>query len=131
MVGAGAVRRGGAGRSSPRRPTSTCRSWTGPGTLPVLRAAASVSTDLHDWDGENDYHRPFARIADLVFVSDTRLGERGRQGGGGAGAAHGAGHRRGGGRCYTPACHRRTCPPPPRPDRWWTPTVPGTRSRPG
>ncbi|MGA4684459.1 carbohydrate kinase family protein [Micromonospora sp. AB353] len=45
-------------------------------SLAVLRAATSVSTDLHDWDGENDYHRPFARIADLVFVSDTRLGER-------------------------------------------------------
>ncbi|WBC06969.1 carbohydrate kinase family protein [Micromonospora sp. WMMA1947] len=45
-------------------------------SLGVLRAATSVSTDLHDWDGENDYHRPFARIADLVFVSDTRLGER-------------------------------------------------------
>jgi len=45
-------------------------------SLAVLRAATSISTDLHDWDGENDYHRPFARIADLVFVSDTRLGER-------------------------------------------------------
>ncbi|MEV0002993.1 carbohydrate kinase family protein [Micromonospora sp. NPDC050980] len=44
--------------------------------LPVLRGAASLSTDLHDWDGENDYHRPFAEAADLVFVSDVRLGER-------------------------------------------------------
>lgn len=44
--------------------------------LPVLRGAASLSTDLHDWDGENDYHRPFAEAADLVFVSDVKLGER-------------------------------------------------------
>ncbi|QLQ37198.1 carbohydrate kinase family protein [Micromonospora robiginosa] len=44
--------------------------------LPVLRGAASLSTDLHDWDGDNDYHRPFAEAADLVFVSDVKLGER-------------------------------------------------------
>ncbi|GAA3772438.1 carbohydrate kinase family protein [Micromonospora maritima] len=44
--------------------------------LPVLRAATSLSTDLHDWDGDNDYHRPFAEAADLVFVSDVKLGER-------------------------------------------------------
>ncbi|GAB3068592.1 carbohydrate kinase family protein [Micromonospora schwarzwaldensis] len=44
--------------------------------LPALRGAASLSTDLHDWDGENDYHRPFAEAADLVFVSDVKLGER-------------------------------------------------------
>ncbi|WFE31472.1 carbohydrate kinase family protein [Micromonospora sp. WMMD975] len=44
--------------------------------LPVLRGGASVSTDLHDWDGENDYHRPFAEAADLVFVSGVTLGER-------------------------------------------------------
>ncbi|MFG1678186.1 carbohydrate kinase family protein [Micromonospora sp. NPDC049282] len=44
--------------------------------LPVLRGAAPVSTDLHDWDGENDYHRPFAEAADLVFVSEVKLGER-------------------------------------------------------
>ncbi|PTA47202.1 carbohydrate kinase family protein [Micromonospora sp. RP3T] len=44
--------------------------------LPTLRGAASLSTDLHDWDGENDYHRPFAEAAGLVFVSDVKLGER-------------------------------------------------------
>ncbi|MFI5832698.1 carbohydrate kinase family protein [Micromonospora sp. NPDC051300] len=44
--------------------------------LPVLRGAASLSTDLHDWDGDNDYHRPFAEAADVVFVSDVKLGER-------------------------------------------------------
>jgi len=31
----------------------------------------STSVDLHDWDGENDYHRDFAYGADLVFVSAT------------------------------------------------------------
>ncbi|MFI6820688.1 carbohydrate kinase family protein [Micromonospora sp. NPDC050187] len=46
--------------------------------LPTLRAAlpegVGVSTDLHDWDGRNPYHRPFAEVADLVFVSGVRLG---------------------------------------------------------
>jgi sugar/nucleoside kinase (ribokinase family) len=47
--------------------------------LPTLRDAlapgATVSTDLHDWDGRNDYHRPFLAPADLVFVSGVALGE--------------------------------------------------------
>ncbi len=34
-----------------------------------------VSTDLHDWDGSNPYHHPFARRADLVFLSAAALGE--------------------------------------------------------
>ena len=42
--------------------------------LPVLREAGmSLSTDLHDWDGENPYHEPFAYAADVVFLSTTRL----------------------------------------------------------
>ncbi|KXK60927.1 carbohydrate kinase [Micromonospora rosaria] len=49
-------------------------------SLPTVRAAlpggALVSTDLHDWDGVNPYHRPFADAADLVFVSGVRLGDR-------------------------------------------------------
>lgn len=48
--------------------------------LPVLRAGLAdgvrLSTDLHDWDGDNPYHRPFADAADLVFVSGVRLGDR-------------------------------------------------------
>ncbi|PZG02155.1 carbohydrate kinase family protein [Micromonospora deserti] len=48
--------------------------------LPTLRAGlaggAGLSTDLHDWDGDNPYHRPFAEVADLVFVSGVRLGDR-------------------------------------------------------
>lgn len=51
--------------------------WTLP-LLPALRAAlpdgVALSTDLHDWDGANAYHRPFAEVADLVFVSGVRLG---------------------------------------------------------
>ncbi|WP_329285964.1 adenosine kinase [Streptomyces sp. NBC_00691] len=42
--------------------------------LPLLREAGlSLSTDLHDWDGENPYHEPFAYGADIVFVSATAL----------------------------------------------------------
>ncbi|GAA2209171.1 hypothetical protein GCM10009850_046290 [Nonomuraea monospora] len=33
----------------------------------------SVSTDLHDWDGANDYHKDFAYRSDLVFLSSTAL----------------------------------------------------------
>jgi sugar/nucleoside kinase (ribokinase family) len=48
--------------------------------LPTLRAglapAAVISTDLHDWDGVNAYHRPFRSVADLVFVSGVALGDR-------------------------------------------------------
>ncbi|MGW0494261.1 PfkB family carbohydrate kinase [Streptomyces sp. NPDC003007] len=45
-------------------------------TLPVLRAAdLTISTDLHDWDGSNPYHEPFAHQADLVFLSTTALAD--------------------------------------------------------
>ncbi|MGW1057821.1 carbohydrate kinase family protein [Micromonospora rubida] len=53
--------------------------WVPP-LLPALRAGlpagVGLSTDLHDWDGDNPYHLPFADVADLVFVSGVRLGER-------------------------------------------------------
>ncbi|MFF3854723.1 carbohydrate kinase family protein [Micromonospora sp. NPDC002575] len=53
--------------------------WVPP-LLPDLRAGlpagVGLSTDLHDWDGDNPYHRPFAEAADLVFVSGVRLGDR-------------------------------------------------------
>ncbi|MFC9428163.1 carbohydrate kinase family protein [Streptomyces sp. NPDC056987] len=35
-----------------------------------------VSTDLHDWDGLDDYHREFAFRSDLVFLSAAGAGER-------------------------------------------------------
>ncbi|MFF5391912.1 adenosine kinase [Streptomyces sp. NPDC013012] len=42
--------------------------------LPLLREAGlTVSTDLHNWDGENPYHEVFAYGADIVFVSTTAL----------------------------------------------------------
>jgi sugar/nucleoside kinase (ribokinase family) len=42
--------------------------------LPDLaRADCTVSTDLHDWDGANPYHRDFAQVADLVFLSTSAL----------------------------------------------------------
>ncbi|MGC4804262.1 carbohydrate kinase family protein [Micromonospora sp. DT233] len=51
-----------------------------PARLPALRAGlpagVGLSTDLHDWDGDDPYHRPFAEAADLVFVSGVRLGDR-------------------------------------------------------
>jgi acarbose 7IV-phosphotransferase len=42
--------------------------------LPLL-GDASVSTDLHNWDGRNPYHEPFARRADIVFLSATALSD--------------------------------------------------------
>jgi acarbose 7IV-phosphotransferase len=35
-----------------------------------------VSTDLHDWDGLDDYHREFAFRSDLVFLSAAGASER-------------------------------------------------------
>ncbi|TWV30604.1 adenosine kinase [Streptomyces misionensis] len=47
--------------------------------LPVLREAGpTISTDLHDWDGANPYHEPFALGADLVFLSTTALADHER-----------------------------------------------------
>ncbi|WP_028798915.1 adenosine kinase [Streptomyces sp. 142MFCol3.1] len=45
-------------------------------TLPVLREAGlTLSTDLHNWDGDNPYHEPFAHAADVVFLSTTALAD--------------------------------------------------------
>ncbi|WP_327433648.1 adenosine kinase [Streptomyces sp. NBC_01236] len=42
--------------------------------LPALReAGVTLSTDLHDWDGANPYHEPFAHASDVVFLSATAL----------------------------------------------------------
>lgn len=44
--------------------------------LPTLRnAGVTLSTDLHNWDGTDQYHEPFALAADLVFVSTTALAD--------------------------------------------------------
>jgi sugar/nucleoside kinase (ribokinase family) len=42
----------------------------------VLAADCTVSTDLHDWDGEDEFHRDFAQCADLVFVSTSVLKDK-------------------------------------------------------
>lgn len=42
--------------------------------LPVLReTGVTLSTDLHNWDGENPYHERFALAADVVFLSVAAL----------------------------------------------------------
>lgn len=44
--------------------------------LPVLaESGVPLSTDLHDWDGENPYHEPFALAADVVFLSAAALAD--------------------------------------------------------
>ena len=42
----------------------------------VLASDCTISTDLHDWDGEDEYHRDFAQCADLVFLSTSALKEK-------------------------------------------------------
>ncbi|MGW0598657.1 adenosine kinase [Streptomyces sp. NPDC002776] len=42
--------------------------------LSLLRESGlTLSTDLHNWDGANPYHEPFALAADVVFLSTTAL----------------------------------------------------------
>ena len=42
--------------------------------LPLLReSGTTISTDLHNWDGENPYQEEFALAADIVFLSTTAL----------------------------------------------------------
>ncbi|WP_282701441.1 adenosine kinase [Streptomyces sp. CC219B] len=46
------------------------------GALPVLaESGVTISTDLHNWDGENPYHEAFALAADVVFLSATALAD--------------------------------------------------------
>ncbi|GAA6525407.1 hypothetical protein IDVR_12020 [Intrasporangium sp. DVR] len=47
--------------------------WTIHALADATAAGLSTSTDLHDWDGVADHHRPFAHGADLVFLSGSRL----------------------------------------------------------
>ncbi|WP_155370510.1 PfkB family carbohydrate kinase [Catellatospora vulcania] len=51
---------------------------THPGAFALAQLAqldVTVSTDLHNWDGENPYHEQFAAAADVVFVSAAALGD--------------------------------------------------------
>ncbi|PVG81347.1 carbohydrate kinase family protein [Nocardioides gansuensis] len=46
-------------------------SSSGPAALDAARASgATVWTDLHDYDGAAEFHRPFAEAADMVFLND-------------------------------------------------------------
>ena len=47
--------------------------WARHALADAVAAGVPTSTDLHDWDGENPYHREFARLADIVFVSGSAL----------------------------------------------------------
>ncbi|GAA3136436.1 sugar kinase [Planomonospora alba] len=40
------------------------------------RPAATISTDLHDWNGDDEHHRDFALSSGLVFLSAAALGDR-------------------------------------------------------
>ncbi|WBB92015.1 carbohydrate kinase family protein [Verrucosispora sp. WMMC514] len=42
----------------------------------LLSEGVGSSTDLHDWDGHNPYHPPFADVAELVLVSGAALDDR-------------------------------------------------------
>ncbi|MFB9903391.1 carbohydrate kinase family protein [Allokutzneria oryzae] len=50
--------------------------WARHALADAVAAGVPTSTDLHDWDGKNDYHQDFAYGADLVFVSTSALGDR-------------------------------------------------------
>jgi sugar/nucleoside kinase (ribokinase family) len=76
-------------RESDRLPDETVRALAGASrhahvsltypcafALPALReAGVTLSTDLHDWDGVNPYHEPFAYAADVVFLSTAALAD--------------------------------------------------------
>jgi sugar/nucleoside kinase (ribokinase family) len=47
--------------------------WARHALADAVAAGVTTSTDLHDWDGENAYHRAFAHGADIVFVSGSAL----------------------------------------------------------
>ncbi|MFD7446856.1 carbohydrate kinase family protein [Streptomyces sp. NPDC059909] len=42
----------------------------------IAELGVPVSTDLHDWDGVDDYHREFALRSDVVFLSAANAGAR-------------------------------------------------------
>jgi sugar/nucleoside kinase (ribokinase family) len=41
----------------------------------IAETGATVSVDLHNWDGAEPYHEPFAHAADIVFLSTEALPE--------------------------------------------------------
>jgi len=44
--------------------------------LPDARACGRpIWTDLHDFDGESEFHRPFLEAADVIFMNADRIGD--------------------------------------------------------
>lgn len=52
----------------------TINDWTRPVQQAARARGLTVSVDLHDWDGRNDYHRGFAGAADVLLLSSVALG---------------------------------------------------------
>lgn len=50
--------------------------WTRHALADAVDAGLSTSTDLHNWDGRDEYRQDFAYGADLVFLSTGALGDR-------------------------------------------------------
>jgi sugar/nucleoside kinase (ribokinase family) len=50
--------------------------WARHALRDAIDAGLTTSTDLHNWDGEEEYRRDFAYGADLVFLSTGRIGGR-------------------------------------------------------
>ena len=45
------------------------------GLIPAARATGRpIWTDIHDYDGESDFHRPFIEAADAIFMNADRIG---------------------------------------------------------
>ncbi|WP_173922566.1 carbohydrate kinase family protein [Agromyces sp. Marseille-P2726] len=46
------------------------------GLLPAARATGlPIWTDIHDYDGETEFHRPFIEAADVIFMNADRIGD--------------------------------------------------------
>jgi sugar/nucleoside kinase (ribokinase family) len=46
------------------------------GLIPLARATGRpIWTDIHDYDGESDFHRPFITAADAIFMNADRIGD--------------------------------------------------------
>ena len=46
------------------------------GLIPAARATGRpIWTDIHDYDGEADFHRPFIEAADAIFMNADRIGD--------------------------------------------------------
>lgn len=46
------------------------------GLIPLARATGHpIWTDIHDYDGESEFHRPFIAAADVIFMNADRIGD--------------------------------------------------------